>query len=121
VKASKDNVRPKPLEFSQEEGPMASNPEIYCDLYRDMAMLIGDAATKKLWKAYGGMNVTFPKKLYSGSYVKSYIAANMGTMKPSQMARELSLSDRRIRQLIREIREQQKEEEKNSNNTKGEA
>lgn len=102
---------------------MASNPEIYSDLYRDMALLIGDAATKKLWKAYGGMNVTFPKKLYSGSYVKSYIAANMGTMKPSQMARELSLSDRRIRQLIREIRQQQKdteEEEKNSNNsTKG--
>lgn len=100
---------------------MANNPEIYSDLYHDMAMLIGDTATKKLWKAYGGMNVTFPKKLYSRSYVKSYIASNIGRVSPSQMARELSLSDRRIRQLIREIRQEKEIEENNSiNNTKGE-
>lgn len=87
---------------------MAGNPEIYSDLYREMAVLIGDAAVKKLWKAYGGMNVTFPTKLYSRAYVRSFIAANMGCMKPSEMARELKLSDRRIRQLIREIRLEEK-------------
>lgn len=83
---------------------MAGNPEKYCDLYRDMAALIGDAAVRKLWKAYGGINVTFPTKLYSRTYVRQFIGENMDQMKPSEMAKELKLSDRRIRQLIREIR-----------------
>lgn len=83
---------------------MVSNPEQYCDLYRDMAVLIGDTAVRKLWKAYGGINVTFPTRLYSRTYVRQFIEDHMGQMKPSEMARELKLSDRRVRQLIREIR-----------------
>lgn len=83
---------------------MAGNAERYSDIYREMAALIGDAAVHRLWKAYGGLSVTFPTKLYSRAYVRQFIGEHMDQMKPAEMARELNLSERRVRQIIREIR-----------------
>lgn len=83
---------------------MASGAERYSDIYRELAELIGDVAVHKIWKAYGGLNVTFPTKLYSRVYVRQFIEEHMDQMKPAEMARELKLSDRRVRQIIREIR-----------------
>lgn len=86
---------------------MANHPERYSDLYRDMANLIGDADVHKLWKVYGGLTVSFPSKLYSQDYTRRFIRENLGKMKPSEMAQELRLTERRIRQIIREIREEE--------------
>lgn len=83
---------------------MESHPERYAELYKELAALIGDAAVRKLWKAYGGVTVTFPTRLYSREYTRQFVKDNMSCMKPSDMARELRLSERRIRQIIREIR-----------------
>lgn len=83
---------------------MESHPERYAELYKELAELLGDAATRKLWKAYGGVTVTFPTRLYSRDFTRKYIQDNMSSMKPSEMARELRLSERRVRQIIRELR-----------------
>lgn len=83
---------------------MESHPERYAELYKELAGLIGDAAVRKLWKAYGGVTVTFPTRLYSREYTRQFVRENLSCMKPSDMARELQLSERRIRQIIREIR-----------------
>lgn len=93
------------IEFSIEESVMGGNTDKYSELYREMAALIGDAAVHKLWKAYGGLTVSFPAKLYSKIYIRQYITENMDRMKPVDIAKELKLSDRRVRQIIREIRE----------------
>jgi len=81
-----------------------SHPERYAELYKELAGLIGDAAVRKLWKAYGGVTITFPTRLYSRDFTRQFIGKNMSSMKPSEMAKELRLSERRVRQIMREIR-----------------
>ena len=82
---------------------VGSHPERYSELYKELAGLIGDSAVRKLWQAYGGLTITFPKRLYSKEYTRQFIHDNMDTMKPTQIARECQLSDRRVRQIIREL------------------
>lgn len=81
-----------------------NHPERYAELYKELAGLIGDAAVHKLWKAYGGVTITFPTRLYSREYTRQFVRENMSCMKPSDMAKELRLSERRIRQIIQEVR-----------------
>ncbi len=85
---------------------MNSNPERYSGIYKELAELLGDAAMLKVWKRFSGLNVTFPQKLYSKEFCKEYIRDNMETAKPSDMAKMLGLSERRIRQIIVEIKEE---------------
>lgn len=75
------------------------------DIYKEMAELLGDAATLKIWNRYAGVNVSFPKQLYSREYVRKYIQENSGVMKPSDIARSIGLTERRVRQIIKEERE----------------
>ncbi len=84
-----------------------SHPERYSGIYKEMAELLGDAATAKIWKQFSGLNITFPQKLYSKEFRKDYIRENMDSTKPSEMARSLGLSERRIRQIIVEIKKEQ--------------
>lgn len=94
------------LNIDEEVAAMNSNPERYSGIYKDLAELIGDAATLKIWKNFSGLNITFPQKLYSIEFRKEFIMENMESMKPSEMAKQLGLSERRVRQLIAEIRAQ---------------
>ena len=89
---------------SEEEKELKCNPENYSGIYREIAELLGDAATMKIWKRFSGLNITFPQKLYSMEYRKDFIRENMDEMRPSEMAKALGLSERRIRQIIIEIR-----------------
>ncbi len=89
MKPAEDNYEKESLELFQKGESMTDHSDKYCRLYHDMAELIGDAAVRKLWKEYGGTNVTFPTKLYSKEYMRSFIRDNLGQMKPSEMAKEL--------------------------------
>ena len=94
------------LQLNNDEGVMSinSNPERYSGVYKELAELIGDAATLKVWKRFSGLNITFPQKLYSKEFRKEYIRENMDVVKPAEMAKLLGLSERRVRQIIVEIR-----------------
>lgn len=83
---------------------MTETSDRYCKIYREMAELIGDAAVRKLWKEYGGTSVNFPVRLYSQEYTRSFIQENMEKITPADMARELRLTERRVRQIIHELR-----------------
>ena len=106
--SAKDIFKNDSLQLNTDEGviDINSNPERYCGVYRDLAELIGDAATLKIWKNFSGLNITFPQKLYSVEFRKEFIMENMEIMKPSEMAKSLGLSERRVRQIIAEIRAQ---------------
>ena len=83
---------------------MNSNPDRYSGIYKELAELVGDAATVRIWKQFSGLNVTFPQKLYSKEYRKEYIKENMQDVKPGEMAKALGISERRVRQIITEIK-----------------
>ena len=84
---------------------MSQDSEKYSEAYRELAELLVDTAVLKLWRRYSGLNVIFPKKLYSREYTRKFIETNMGVIKPSEMARMVDLSERRVRQIIKEIKE----------------
>ena len=103
--STKGNFNSDSLQLNQEvNSDLNSNPDRYSGIYREIAEILGDGATLKLWKRFSGLNVTFPQKLFSKEYTKAYIQENLDTMKPSDMAKKLGLSERRVRQLIAEIR-----------------
>ena len=99
----KDSVQLN-IVVSEEEKEVKGNPENYSGIYREIAELLGDAATMKFWKRFAGLNITFPQKLYSAEFRKDFIRENMDEMKPAEIARALGLTERRIRQIIMEIR-----------------
>jgi hypothetical protein len=92
------------LNIDEEVAAMNSNPERYSGVYKELAELIGDAATMKIWKRFSGLNITFPQKLYSIDFRKDFIMENMESMRPSEIAKALGLSERRVRQIIAEIK-----------------
>ena len=96
------------LNIDEEVIEINSNPERYSGIYKELAELLGDNATIKIWKRFSGLNITFPQKLYSKEYRKEYIKEKMQSMKPAEMAKELGLSERRVRQIIVEIKKTDK-------------
>lgn len=105
-KTANDNFKNDSLQLNIDEEviDINSNPERYSGVYKELAELLGDTATMKIWKRFSGLNITFPQKLYSKEYREDYIRENMESMKPSEMAKILGLSERRVRQIMGEIR-----------------
>ncbi len=87
------------IEYCEEVIDINSNPERYSGVYKDLAELVGDAATLKIWKNFSGLNITFPQKLYSIEFRKEFIMENMEIMKPYEMAKMLGISERRVREI----------------------
>lgn len=100
-----DNFKTDSLQLDcQEVMEIKGNPKKYSGIYKDLAELIGDAATVKIWRHFSGLNVSFPQKLYSKEYKRDYIRRNMEEMKPSDIAKSLGLTERRVRQIITDIK-----------------
>lgn len=96
------------LNEDEEVTEINSNPERYSGVYKELAELLGDNATMKIWKRFSGLNITFPQKLYSKEYREEIIKEKMHTMKPSEIAKLLGLSERRVRQIIVKIKSEDK-------------
>lgn len=102
MKIWNNNSRQTSVQLNEEEVAMSKNKDKYSQLYKELAELIGDTATIKLWENYQGLNISFPKKLYSNEYVKRFILENKDKMSVQEIAKEMGLSDRRIRQILKE-------------------
>lgn len=90
---------------------MDTNIEDYCEFYQELYRMVNDSeAMQEIYERYRGLTITFPKKLYSKEYVHKYLAENYGKVKIQVMARHLELSERRVRQLISEIKREWNEE-----------
>ena len=109
-----DNSKPRPLQFNAEgdDYPMAGNSEQYSEIYRELAELLGDGAVIKIWRNYSGMNVVFPRQLYSKAFVRQFIRENAGEMKPNEIARRVGLTERRVRQIIHDMKAEESQREK---------
>lgn len=90
---------------------MRHDPEQYCEVYKELAEMVGDANVRRIWKRYSGLSVTFPQRLYSREYTRKFIADNRDSMKPKDIARAVGLSERRVRQVIHEIRSEAREQD----------
>lgn len=87
-------------------GESMSDSEFYNDIYRELSEMIGEATVKKIWNRYRGLNISFPQRLYSRKFTREYIRKNLDRVHPKEMAEELNLTERRVRQIIKELREE---------------
>ncbi len=60
---------------------------------------------EKIYNRYRGLTITFPKKLYNRKFVLQYILENYGKETTQEIARNLDLSERRVKQLLKEVKE----------------
>lgn len=100
-----------PLQWSQsEENAMRRlQPEGFNDTYWELNNILGNPrAVYRIWEHYSGTTVTFPQKLYSREYMLDYIRESIGKKKPSEIAHALGITDRRARQIIKQIRQEEK-------------
>lgn len=87
-------------------------PEGYNRVYQELAgVLKNERQVYAMWEHYGGVSVTFPKSLYSRAHTRELIEEAMGKEKPASLARKTGLTERRVRQIIREIRMEKKNQE----------
>lgn len=82
--------------------------ESYNSIYRELSEMLGEEAAEKIWRKYHGQTVNFPQRLYSQTYTREYIRKNDGKVHPKKMASNLNLTERRVRQIIKEVREENK-------------
>lgn len=91
--------------LSGERQEMKEIPEGYNKTYQELAgVLKNDRQVHAVWEHYAGVSVTFPKSLYSRKYTRELIREAMDREKPAGIARRTGLTERRVRQIIREIR-----------------
>ena len=102
------------LNTEAEDEDMKRDAGKYGNVYRELLNILGsDAAVRKIWKAFAGTTVNFPKRLYARDYMLEYIREHMYDMKPSEIAKEMDLTERRVRQIMREIKEAENDEKEN--------
>jgi hypothetical protein len=84
---------------------LKNNPKRYAGVYGELAEILNDVQILKIWKRFSGTNVTFPQRLFSKEYTQKYIIEHQNDMTVSEIAKEMGLSERRIRQILKEVRE----------------
>ena len=81
------------------------NETMYAGVYKDFAELIGEHNMKKVYDRYRGLKVDFPKRIYSKEYVMEMLRKYDGKKSVSELAQMFDYSERYIRKLIAEMRE----------------
>ncbi|MEE8817032.1 MAG: Mor transcription activator family protein [Lachnospiraceae bacterium] len=111
AKMAPDSFRNDPVESlpGSSEFGMSDDPEQFSEIYKDLAELVGVGNARKIWKVYAGLNITFPQRLYSREYTRAFIAKNYQDKSPRELAKATGLSERRVRQIIREIKSEKPE------------
>lgn len=72
----------------------------YNGIYQDMAVILGEEITQKIYQFYRGQQVTFPMRLYSSQYTIEYLVHHYDGKNLKQLSRELGYTERWIKQLI---------------------
>ena len=77
--------------------------ENYSGVYREMAEILGEEATLKIYENFRGQQVTFPMRLYSKSYVEEYIIKNYNGKNIKDISRKLGYTCNWVQQVINKL------------------
>lgn len=74
----------------------------FCDVYSEIAKMIGEENTIKLYRYFRGQSVNFPMRLYSVEYVEDYVRKHYDGSNIKFLANKFNYSERRVRQFLKE-------------------
>lgn len=77
--------------------------ESYSRVYKEMAGILGEEATLKIYENFRGQQVTFPMRLYSKSYVEEYIIKNYNGKNIKEISRKLGYTCNWVQQVINKL------------------
>ena len=75
--------------------------ENFVPIYEQIARVIGEEETIKLYKEFRGQQITFPQRLYNPNYVAAYVKENYNGKNIHELAREFNYSERRVREFLK--------------------
>lgn len=70
-------------------------------VYEEIALIIGEEQTLKLYENFRGQQITFPQRLYTIEYVVEYVNENYNGKNIRELARKFDYSERRIREFLK--------------------
>lgn len=108
-KFTADNFQDIQVQYKSEGDEMKRDFDCYCDVYRELCQLVGEHNMKKIYERYQGITIQFPRKLYSKEYTREYITKNKDKLRPKELALKLNISERRVRQITKELNERKGE------------
>lgn len=73
----------------------------FVPIYEEIAQVIGEEETVKLYEKFRGQQITFPQRLYSISYVSNYVKENYNGKNIRELARKFDYSERRVREFLK--------------------
>ena len=75
--------------------------EVYRGVYREIAEDMGVEVAEKMIENYAGLQLNFPKKLYTSEYyVEKILQEHKDGVSIKNIAKEYQYTERRIRQLL---------------------
>ena len=80
-------------------------PDDFAGVYKEIAEVIGVDATVLLHDSFKGQQINLPKKLYTKEYVVIQVENGNSPESIKKVAREFGYTERRLRQLIKEMEE----------------
>lgn len=73
----------------------------FVPVYEEIALIIGEEQTLKLYENFRGQQITFPQRLYTIEYVTQYVNENYDGKNVRELARKFDYSERRIREFLK--------------------
>ena len=73
----------------------------FVPIYEEIAQVIGEEETVKLYEKFRGQQITFPQRLYNTSYVSNYVKENYNGKNIRELARKFDYSERRVREFLK--------------------
>ena len=71
-------------------------------IYQEIAQITNVETAIKMHNLFKGQQITFPQRLYNIDFIRSYVKENYDGHNIRELSQKFGLSDRRIRQIIKE-------------------
>ena len=82
------------------------NADSFTGIYREIAQAISADVAIEMYNLFRGQQVIFPQRLYSQEFVVAYVKEHYDGHNIRELSHMFNYSDRRIRQIIQQIRGQ---------------
>ena len=80
---------------------MEKGTELYNDIYREIAEIVGLDAMLKIYLRFKGQQITFPVRLYNPQMIQQNVAQEYDGTNIPELAKKYDYSEKSIRRMIK--------------------
>lgn len=88
--------------------------ESFAGIYKEIARAISVDVAVEMYNLFRGQQIIFPQRLYDQDFVITYVKENYDGHNIRELSHMFNYSDRRVRQIIRQIRSEDKSSDENT-------